>query len=327
MKNRKRIFSGKLVGLVGFVILGALSQSCIDDEETDFEKRVRLDHELITEYLESNNIQAERSVNDYYFTKTKENSAGASVRDDDVVSFYYHMSLLNGKKVDSATADKNGPVKIGFNKDRVTLIPSGLYSAISTMKAGEIYRFYIPSYLAYGNYAYKQLIPANSSLIVDVELAKIEDLEIQEKIEEDMILAYIEEQQLEDVESLSSGLFYKTLSAADANAASPKQNNRIDVYYTGKYLDGEVFDKTKSGTPFSYILGVNSTIKGFDEAVKKMKEGEKIIAIMPSHLAYGESSRVIPTQIKDDLVDKELITNSIEPYSPLVFEIELADIK
>ena len=129
---------------------------------------------------------------------------------------------------------------------------------------------------------------------------------------------------MEDVESLSSGLFYKSLSPGDG--AKAKQGDNLKVHYTGMYLDGTVFDKTQANSPFEFTLGGTSTIEGFEEGMKQMSEGEKALIIIPSHLAYGESFQIVPAQIKDDLIDKDLIRDSIDPFSPLVFEVELVEV-
>ena len=67
-------------------------------------------------------------------------------------------------------------------------------------------------------------------------------------------------------------------------------------------------------------------IEGFEEGIELMQEGEKALLIMPSNLAYGESFQVVPAQIREDLIDKELIRESVEPFSPLIFEVELVDV-
>ncbi len=62
--------------------------------------------------------------------------------------------------------------------------------------------------------------------------------------------------------------------------------------------------------PFTYIVGTGAVIKGWEEAVQKMKVGGKAWLLVPSKLGWGNSQRV-----KD-----------IKAYSPLVFEIELISI-
>ena len=57
-----------------------------------------------------------------------------------------------------------------------------------------------------------------------------------------------------------------------------------------------------------------------------MQEGEKALLIMPSGLGYGGSFQVIPPQIREDLIDKDLISDSVIPYSSLIFEVDLEDI-
>ena len=324
MKNKKIFFNYRVNTLIILTLTALLFQGCLDDDESDLDRQVRLDDEAITEYLESNNIEAERDPYGYYFVKTKENRAGEEVEDGDVLSIYYTMTLLNGNEIDSASATRGGAVKIGFDQSRITMAPSGLYVGLSTMREGEIYKFFIPSYRAYGSYSYKQLIPANAIFIIDVELVNIGSREEQEEIEIGMIEAYLEEQEVVDADNFSSGLFYKQLSAGDG--AKPGRGDNLRVHYKGTYLDGTVFDQTESNSPFEFTLGSTSVIEGFEEGIELMQEGEKALLIMPSNLAYGESFQVVPAQIREDLIDKELIRESVEPFSPLIFEVELVDV-
>ena len=324
MKNKGELLTGKGTIFISMLSIAMLLFGCMDDDESALERQIRLDDEAIVQYLEDNDIEAQKTVAGYYFVKDVENGGGEAVADGDIVSIYYRMSLLNGNKVDSAVSTQNAPVKMGYNNDFFTLLPSGLNIGIGSMRVGEVYRFFIPSNLAFSGYSYKQLIPANAIFIVEVELAGISDNEDQELIEENIILAHIQSDELGEVESLSSGLFFQTLSAG--SGTNPKNGNRVEVHYTGRYLNGPVFDKTESNRPFAFIVGNNSTIPGFEEGVKKMKKGETALLIIPSHLAYGESLQVLPEQIREDLIDKRIINNSLLPFSILEFEVEVVDI-
>ena len=324
MKNKKLFFNRRANTLIYLIFTAVAFQGCLDDDETDLERQQRIDEEIITEYLESNNIEAERAPDGYYLIKTRENDAGRAVRDEDVVAIYYHMSLLNGNKVDSATATNGGPVKFGFDRNRITMVPSGLYIGISTMNEGEACRFIIPSYLAFGSYTNGRLIPANSIFIVDVELVELSNVDDQDAIEIDSIRSYIEAEELTDVEEFSSGLFYKQLEAGDG--PRPRRGDNLRIHYKGTYLDGTVFDQTRANNPFRLTLGSTSVIPGFEEGIEEMQEGEKALLIMPSGLGYGGSFQVIPPQIREDLIDKDLISDSVIPYSSLIFEVDLEDI-
>ena len=323
MKNKTEFLTGMRISFIGVLSMSVLL-SCMDDSESAVERQLRIDQEAIIQYLEDNDLEAQKTVAGYYVLRDVENSGGKLVEDGDVVSVYYRMSLLNGNKVDSAVVNSDIPVKFGYDTDLFTLLPSGLNVGIGSMRVGEAFRFFLPSNLAFGTYSYRQLIPSNAIFIVEVEVASIQSDEDQEQIEEDIILAFIENQQLEGVESLSSGLFFKSLSPGSGD--TPRNGNRVEVLYTGRFLNGSVFDKTDNNKPFPFTIGSNAAIAGFEEGVKKMREGEKALLIIPSHLAYGATLQVIPEQIREDLINKQFINNSLPPFSIIQFEVEITDI-
>ena len=108
----------------------------------------------------------------------------------------------------------------------------------------------------------------------------------------------------EGVKTTASGLQYKVITTG--NGKSPTITDRATVHYTGKLIDGNVFDSSVArGTP--YTTSLNGVIDGWIEALQLMHEGDKWILFIPDNLAYGErgSGAQIP------------------PYSTLIFELEL----
>ena len=96
----------------------------------------------------------------------------------------------------------------------------------------------------------------------------------------------------EGVVTTVSGLQYKVL--VEGTGATPTDGDKVKVHYTGKLLNGETFDSSiDRGTPLEFP--VTAVIPGWTEMLKLMKEGEKVIAWLPSDLAYGEhGNRTIP---------------------------------
>jgi len=104
-----------------------------------------------------------------------------------------------------------------------------------------------------------------------------------------------------------SGLYYIETLAGAGNA--PTYGQQVYVHYTGKLLNGSVFDSSQGKLPFDFPLGLGYVIAGWDEGIALMKEGGKATLIIPSTLGYGSSGK-----------------GSIPPYSTLVFDVELVDI-
>ena len=109
------------------------------------------------------------------------------------------------------------------------------------------------------------------------------------------------------VKTLASGLQYKIIKKGTGE--SPKATDTVVTHYRGNLIDGKVFDSSyKRGQPATFP--VNGVIKGWTEALQKMKVGGKWKLFIPSDLAYGEKGPA-----------------SIGPNSVLIFEIELLEIK
>lgn len=93
-----------------------------------------------------------------------------------------------------------------------------------------------------------------------------------------------------------------------AEAVSGKE---VTVNYTGKFVDGKVFDSSiPRGEPFTFTLGGGQVIKGWDIGVAGMKVGGKRILTIPSSLGYGPNTY-----------------GPIPGGSTLIFEVELLGVK
>ena len=119
---------------------------------------------------------------------------------------------------------------------------------------------------------------------------------------------FLEENALnKSVYQTKSGLQYKIVQKGKGGK-KPSANNKVKVHYTGKLLDGKVFDSSVDrGQPAEFFL--NQVIPGWTEGLQLMDIGSKYIFYIPSNLAYGDQ-----------------VVGSIPPGSTLIFEVELLDI-
>lgn len=66
------------------------------------------------------------------------------------------------------------------------------------------------------------------------------------------------------------------------------KGDAVKVHYTGRLLDGTVFDSSDGKSPLGFVLGDGNMIKGFDAAVYGMAIGDQKSVTIPCVEAYGE---------------------------------------
>ena len=106
---------------------------------------------------------------------------------------------------------------------------------------------------------------------------------------------------------LPSGLQYKVLK--QGTGAVPSLNDKVQVHYEGRLIDGTVFDASKNHGDEPAEFRPTDVIKGWTEALTMMPVGSKWQVYIPYDIAYGSRD-----------------AGQIKPYSALVFDIELVGI-
>lgn len=135
-----------------------------------------------------------------------------------------------------------------------------------------------------------------------------------QKIEDEKLLqGYFAQNKLSPVKT-ASGLYY--IMEKEGTGSTPTPGQQVTVNYTGRTLDGTVFDsnqdeKFQHKQPFPFTIGRGQVITGWDEGVALMKKGGKAKMFIPSTLAYGQNSP----------------SPQIAPNSILVFDVEVLKIE
>lgn len=112
----------------------------------------------------------------------------------------------------------------------------------------------------------------------------------------------------EDVTTLESGVQYQVLKSGDG--PKPKATDTVKCHYQGSLINGTVFDSSiQRGEPATFP--VNGVIKGWQEVLQLMSVGDKWRVVIPYQHGYGEHGA----------------GQAIEPYSTLIFDIELLGIE
>lgn len=110
------------------------------------------------------------------------------------------------------------------------------------------------------------------------------------------------------VKTLPSGLQYEVLKES-SNGATPGREDAVRVHYTGTLLDGTFVESSLAhGEAVRVNMGV--ALKGWQEALTHMKEGEKWRLFVPPELAYGEKG----------------LRDKVPPQSTLIYELELVEV-
>jgi len=225
-----------------------------------------------------------------------EHGRGVMPEKEALVSVHYTGRLTNDTIFDSSYKRKK-PFSFTLGKGQVI---KGWDEGISYLHQGDKARLIIPPELAYGKRS-KPNIPANSTLIFDVELVKVQN---PIKIEPYNTKG-------KDTITTESGLQYIIVSKGSPKNSKAQKGDIVTVDYTGYFKNGKIFDSSiKRRKPFRTIVGEGRVIRGWDEGLQLMRAGDKYRFIIPYHLAYGQRKR-----------------GGIPAKSDLIFDIEMLKVR
>jgi peptidyl-prolyl cis-trans isomerase A (cyclophilin A) len=97
------------------------------------------------------------------------------------------------------------------------------------------------------------------------------------------------------MQATPSGLYYKITESTEGKKANV--GDVVSVHYAGKLVDGTEFDSSfKRNEPIEITIGIGQVIKGWDEGILLLNEGESATLLIPSDLGYGANGAggVIP---------------------------------
>jgi FKBP-type peptidyl-prolyl cis-trans isomerase len=108
----------------------------------------------------------------------------------------------------------------------------------------------------------------------------------------------------------STGIRY--VIQAEGKGDTPRPGDMVSIVYVGRLLDGSiVFHDLDREHPFSFRVGRELVVPGWDQTVLQMKRGERRLVVIPPELAYGMRG----------------LAPRVPRNATLVFEIELLDFK
>ena len=270
---------------------------------------------LLGSCFTSKKLQTTESGIDYKFIEKNKKSRKPVI--DDIlymdIKFFIRDSLLfsSNNNGDGLRLQYIEPIYTGDLNDAFSLLNQG-DSAIIFLDATKFYdnnMHEVPEFIKEGDML-KFHVRLNKVLTEEEEKEYIEKKSEKQMKNEDKLLAeYLKKNNIE-TQPTKSGLYYVETEKGTGERATA--GHTVKVHYTGYLLNGQVFDSSvERGTPFSFKLGANRVIAGWEEGIALMNVGGKATLIIPSDLGYGARGA----------------GEDIPPYSTIIFDVELLEIK
>jgi FKBP-type peptidyl-prolyl cis-trans isomerase 2 len=99
-----------------------------------------------------------------------------------------------------------------------------------------------------------------------------------------------------------------------------KEGSKITLDYTGKLDNGEVFDTSEGREPLTFTVDAKQVVKGFNDAIKGMKEGEEKEFKLEPKDAYGDQNPQLVQEVPKDKLPKD-----VEPKVGMVLSLKAPD--
>lgn len=291
--------------LVGVSLMGGLPacQKTVDPVGSDTDTFTQNVKDIQT-YATSKGLSGTALNSGLYYVLTKANPTGKLATYGEELEFSYKLFLLT-RNADGSVTDKlldtTYATKSTYLPFSTGFLQPGLEEGILRMHEGEQATLLLPAKLAFGNAASTDgNIPANSMIRWDVTLKR-------SRTEAQQIDEYLTANPIGAVDRTSSGLRF-ILTKANPTGAVPATGQTYSINYSGRLL--------RSATPFDkgtldWSPGQNKYVKGFEEALSRMRVGEKATVFFPSTLGYGTTGIV------------QNGTYVIPPNAPLSFDLEI----
>lgn len=268
---------------------------------------------------DNNRVQVTETGLKYKFYEDVEDTRKAKV--GDVMTF--NLTVKNSKDSTLGSSYQNGaPVKQPL---QASTFKGSLEEGLALLSKGDSATIYVnaDSIAGRSQQPLPPFIPKGSDIAYTIKVIDVQSMEefqkaqvsLREKqkgTDDKAIADYVAKNKLAGQKTASGLYVVVTQPGAGAN---PGSGDVVKVKYTGKLMNGKVFDssdknpQTQAGIDFP--LGQGAVIPGWDEGVRQLKKGGKGLLIIPSGLAYGI----------------EGAPGAIPPNSVIMFDVELVDVK
>lgn len=143
-----------------------------EKEEKENAQRLKDEPERIAKYLKDNNINVNPTASGLYYIE-KETGNGQSPQVGNMVEVHYSIYDINNNLIESSL-DYGQPIPFVYGENQMI---QGIEEAVGYMKVGGKSRIIVPSQLGFGDIKIDENLPANSTLVIDLEFVDLLDLQ------------------------------------------------------------------------------------------------------------------------------------------------------
>ena len=140
-----------------------------EQEDAESAKRLKDESKRIAKYVKDNNITVKPQISGLYYIETEAGN-GDSVQIGDLVAVHYSIYNIENQLIESSY-DYGQPLPFVYGDNQMI---AGIEEAVGYMKVGGKSRIIVPSRLGFGDVKIDDNLPANSALIVELELVDLQ---------------------------------------------------------------------------------------------------------------------------------------------------------
>ena len=312
----------KRLSSYAFVLMGLiLFNSC----KKEYESIQSIDEKKLADYFAKNNIAAVKDPKGtgFYYQIVTPGTGELFMNTDSVLYTVTLKSLLNGTTYYTTPASGNLANRVGYtsllqvaaadptkSRGPISASLSSISTAIRALKPGGSAKVFLPSYLAFGNNGEASIgVPSNDILEITISTLAGKS---QAALDDSRILAFLASKGITNAVKDATGLYY-VVTQAGTGTEQIDFTSLLTINYTGRLLDGTVFDSNNAGTFVTNLLRPTAERAGIIpgwQVLTKFRKGTKVRLIIPSIQAYGNNVE----------------NNIIWENTPLDFDIEILEV-
>ena len=284
----------------------------------EYESIQSIDDRKLEDYFTKNSINAIKDPKGtgFYYQITNEGTGNLFLNTDSVLYDVTVKSLFNGTTYFTTPAAGNIGNRVGYTS-QLQVVPAGnanypqgvfasfppISAAIRALKPGGSAKLFLPSYLAFGKNGETAInVPSND--VIEITIKTFVE-QTQSALDEKRIREFLVSKGITNAVRDVTGVYYVVTQPGTGTEPIDLSTN-ITFNYTGRLLNGNVFETNNEGT---LVSSLSNLVAGW-QILTRYKKGAKLRLIIPSTRAYGNT-------VKSDVIWSN---------TPLDFDVEVVDV-